>query len=153
MNILTPKDILNITSKIKYDNFTSEEKYIIKSPDDILQFKKGICYDVVELERELFTKIKYKFKTYFFFSKLPIEDNPTHTVLIYQENYKFYWFESSWDSYRGIHGPFTSYIDAINFVMDKLKIDWKTCHVIEYNKFNYSKMNVNQFARYILNHF
>lgn len=28
---------------------------------------------------------------------------PSHTFLIYQENNNYYWFEHSWNKYKGIH--------------------------------------------------
>ena len=150
-----PDDILKITSKIKYDNFTDEEKYIVKTPSEILLKLKGVCYDIVELERKLFNEINYKFKTYFAYADLPVTDNPTHTFLIFEENKKYYWFESSWASYRAIHGPFNSYNQGISYVSNQLKSssNWKNVFVKEYTEFNYKNMNLNQFGQYIIDNF
>ena len=52
--LYTPEDILKVTSLIKYDNHTDDDKYIIKTPKEIITSKSGICYDIVELERKLF---------------------------------------------------------------------------------------------------
>jgi len=150
-----PSNILNTTSKIKYDNFTDEEKYIVKTPVEILSKQKGVCYDIVELERKLFNDNNYKFKTYFAYSALPINDNPTHTFLIFEENKKYYWFESSWNRYRGIHGPFVSYDHALSFVITHLisSSNWKHVFIKEYSEFNYRNMNLNQFGQYIIDNF
>lgn len=76
--------------------------YHLQSPDELLRTKCGVCWDQVELERELFSKTDYKFYTYFIY----IKDNdmlPSHTFLVYEDNSKYYWFEHSWGVYKGIH--------------------------------------------------
>ena len=125
---------------------------LIKIPNQVLKSKLAICYDLVELERQLFVKYNYEVKTIFSYQNLPIEDNPTHTYLIFKENSKYYWFEISWQAFKSIQGPFNSYLDCIKFVNSKLKESWnsKTIYNLEYNKFNYNNMNVNQFGNYIL---
>jgi len=151
---ITPKDILKITSTIKYDNHTDDE-YKIKSIDQILKTREGICYDIVELERELFTKLHYEFKTFFAYQGLPIDEHPTHTFLVFKENNKYYWFESSWESYRAIHNPFNSYKEVCNYVVKQLKqsSNWKSVKIIEYTSFNYKNMNPNDFAEYIVTNY
>jgi len=153
--ISIPQQIYSITKTIEYDDFTSEEKYIVKSPEQVLKSKLAVCYDLVELERSLFNKYKYNIKTFFFYKRKPIEDNPTHTVLVYKENNKWYWFESSWYSYRGIHGPFNNLNLCLNFIIPKLKKDWtiNIIHSVEYDHFNYNNMNINQFGNYIISNF
>lgn len=148
-----PSEILKITSKIKYDDFTDEEKYIVKSPKEVLSKKQAVCYDLVELERELFKKYNYEVKTFFAYDKN--EDGETHTFLIFKENNKYYWFESSWQSYRAIHGPFNSYKDGLKYFSNQAKksLKWKHVYIIEYPSFNYNGMNLNEFGEYIVNHF
>ena len=76
--------------------------YHLQSPEELLKTKCGVCWDQVELERELFSKTNYKFYTYFIY----IEDDdmlPSHTFLVYEDNSKYYWFEHSWGVLRGIH--------------------------------------------------
>lgn len=141
----TPKDILKITSSIKYDSETPDEKYIIKTPDQLLKSKIGICYDIVELERYYFNKLRFEFKTFFTHGN---HDDPTHTFLIFKDDKSYYWFESSWESYRGIHGPFSNYQDASKYVLKLFNYN----KLIEYSKFDYAGMNINQFANYIITH-
>jgi hypothetical protein len=147
---MTPQKILLITSKIKYDNFTDEEDYLVKTPRQVLSTKLGICYDIVELERLLFNQSGYKTRTYFIYNE-PIESHPTHTFLIFEERGKLFWFESSWYQQRGIHGPFDSYKNVLLFVVKK--INYKKPKIRAYNKFNYSGMNINEFGNYIINNF
>jgi hypothetical protein len=150
---LNPDKILKITSKIQYENFTDESKYIVKTPEQVLRKKEAVCYDLVELQRKLFNQIGYEFKTFFAYENLPITDNPTHTFLVFKENNKYYWFESSWQSYKAIHGPFNSYQDTIKYFSKQIKKanKWKNVNIVEYNKFNYRNMNLNEFGQYILN--
>jgi hypothetical protein len=148
--IQTPNDILDLMKDIKYDNFTDETKYIIKSPEELLKTKSGICYDQVELERQYFSKLNYEFKTFFAYEKLPLDDNRTHTFLIYKENNKYYWFEHSWGPYKGIHGGFSSYEECLSYITKELKRSgWKTVNAFEYKKPQIKKANINEFSRYI----
>ncbi len=146
-NISDPDELLKLLSNFKYDNFTSVEKYIVKTPKELLKDKSGICYDFVELEREYFTKWNYQFKTFFVYNKFPITDNPTHTFLVFKENNKYYWFEASWQSYKAIHGPFNSYKDAAKYVKKQMK--WNKMYVIDYDKPNIKRTSIIKFATYI----
>ena len=125
---------------------------LLKPPEQVFKSKYAICYDLIELERQLFEKYNYEIKTFFSYQNLPIEENPTHTYLIFKEDSKYYWFEISWQSYKSIQGPFNSYLDCVKYVNNKLKESWKskTIYTLEYKKFNYSNMNINQFGNYIL---
>jgi hypothetical protein len=154
-SVTSPDDVLKITSGINYDNFTEETDYIVKSPSKVMSSKLGVCYDIVELERRLFNAINYEFKTFFTYEKLPIDDNRTHTFLIFKENKKYFWFESSWQSMRAIHGSFSSYSKAVNYVKKfLLKDNWKSVFKsIKYKKFNYKGMNLNEFGEYIVDNF
>jgi len=143
------KDIWDLMRPIKYENTT--KNYIIKTPTEVLKSKRAICYDQVELERQEFKKIKYKFKTFFFYDPDPNTYLPTHTVLIFKENNKYFWFENSWGKYRGVHGPYSSYNSACNFIASKLKLDQqlKTVKIIEYQEFNYRGLSIREFQKAI----
>ena len=91
-------------------------------------------------------------KPFFAYEKLPIVKSPTHTFLIFKENSKYFWFESSWQAYREIHGPFNNHILSVRYVENQLKrsLNWKTVITLEYPKFDYRNMNVYQFGEHIL---
>ena len=150
-----PNEILKFCSKIKYDNTTSEEDYIIKTPYETLTQKSAVCYDIVELESLLFEKANYEFKTYFAYEGLPITKYPTHTFLIFREDNNYYWIECSWQSYKGIHGKFKDYSSSISYVTQQLKKsnNWTKVNIKEYKRFNYKGMNINQFGNYIVHNF
>lgn len=81
-----------------YDSFPYH--YKLQSPKEVMKNKLGVCFDQVELERYYFKG--YDIKTYFI---IYYDDNnyPNHTFLTFQKNNKYYWFEHSWEVYRGIH--------------------------------------------------
>jgi len=76
--------------------------YILQSPDQILENKLGVCWDQVELERLFFENNALKYETYFM-AYYNNSDCPTHTFLIFELDNKWYWFENSFEKYRGIH--------------------------------------------------
>lgn len=83
-------------------NDSFKDKYILQSPKDILKSKVGVCWDQVELERYFFKNYVPNVKTFF----IVYDDNdrcPTHTFLTFEKNNKVYWFEHSWEIFRGIH--------------------------------------------------
>jgi len=135
-NINTPEDLLNFMSKyinygfisnegkryIESDKFWNRDWYkkcIIQSGSGILKTKLGTCWDQVELERKWFKEHNYEFKTIFFWFNLPPTKNrPTHTILAFKNNNKWFWFEHSFFSYRGIY-EYDSLKELINDVRTK----------------------------------
>lgn len=130
--INTPEELLQFMDNIKY-GFTDEEgknygswneeefednvftKWHVSSPERLIKVGYGHCFDQVELERDWFTKHGYKVHTYYMMFVLPYE-NPfsTHTFLIYEKENKYYYFEHSDYSNRGIHA-FDSLEEALAF--------------------------------------
>jgi hypothetical protein len=91
--------------------------YILQSPEQVIKNKIGVCWDQVELERYLFKKENINFNTYF----IVHYDNdkcPTHTFLIYEQNNKYYWFEHSWELFKGIH-EYNSELEALKDIKEK----------------------------------
>lgn len=113
-NYYSEKEIINIMEEIEYgwvdinknkyyeENESFFSSYFLQSPKEILKSKVGVCWDQVELERYLFRNHKLNIKTYFicYYGE---DKCPTHTFLVYEKDNKFYWFEHSWDKYKGIH--------------------------------------------------
>ena len=109
----------------KYSNMYSEEwndwykVYYLQNGEDVLKSNVGICWDQVELERLWFEKNNYSFKTFFIIFEVDRKnDLPSHTFLIYEKDNKYYWFEHSFDQYKGIT-EFNSEEEAVKFVMNK----------------------------------
>jgi len=108
-------------------NFNNDfnTEYFLQTPEQLLNSARGVCWDQTELEREWFLKKEYEPKVYFLmFAKEDVNSLPTHTFLVYKKDNKFYWFENSFGSQKGIH----EYND-----LDALINDVKSKH------FNYAK--------------
>ena len=113
-NYYNELEIMNLMKNIEYGwidknnnkhNFVDEtysNNYILQSPNAVIKNKIGVCWDQVELERYYFKGNDWNIKTYF----LVYYDGdkcPTHTFLTFEKNNKYYWFEHSWERFRGIH--------------------------------------------------
>ena len=81
---------------------TYSDNYILQSPNEVIKNKIGVCWDQVELERYYFKGNDWNIKTYFLVH-YDGDKCPTHTFLTFEKNNKYYWFEHSWERFRGIH--------------------------------------------------
>lgn len=115
-DIDTEEELLNFLNTFDYGIKTDKNVYLyddannhldewkIKEVSDLINDKVGICYDLVEIERDWFTKHGYNFKTILLIFILDYENPyPTHTLLAYEKNNKWYHFESADFYNRGIH--------------------------------------------------
>lgn len=113
-NLKIANDIMKQMEEIEYgwldkNNIINKEfgkyfsdNYILQAPKEVMKNKIGICWDQVELERYYFKNTSYEFKTYF----IVYYDNnncPSHTFLTFKNDNKYYWFEHSYEIFRGIH--------------------------------------------------
>ena len=85
---------------------TCDEKfrdlYYLQTPHSVMENGIGLCFDQVELERYLVSKMGINHRTYFMsYQKRAL--GPAHTFLLFKENDKYYWFENAWYKYKGIH--------------------------------------------------
>lgn len=120
----------NNNPHITVDNFSNN--YRLQSPDKLTKTKLGVCWDQVELERKYFSENNFNIKTYF----IVYYDNdkcPTHTFLTFNKNNKFYWFEHSYEKFRGIH--------EYNTVKDLL-LDVANKFIKDTTEYNYDKENL-----------
>lgn len=78
------------------------DNYILQSPNEVIKNKVGVCWDQVELERYYFKGNSWNTKTYFIVH-YDSDKCPTHTFLTFEKDNKYYWFEHSWERFRGIH--------------------------------------------------
>ncbi len=153
------EEIMNIMANIKYGYLDKSNQihldidsnfplnYILSTPKEVLLNKVGICWDQVELERTLFKghDVKTYFIVYYGNNKCP-----THTFLTLKENNKYYWFEHSWELYKGIH----EYDTLKNLLLDvkakfikselKNKYQEDNLKIIPYKK-PQSHLTVNEF--------
>jgi len=139
-----------IINSNKWDN-EFNDFYYLQEPEELLKTKCGVCWDQVELERKLFLNIKIKCNTYFIFAKVG-EELPSHTFLIYAMNDKFYWFEHSWNKYKGIH-EYNNLNDLLKDVISKFKKENNLIKNANLFLYEYQKpkkhIKCNEFYKYI----
>lgn len=81
-----------------------EKECFVQSGKEVLVSNTGTCWDQVEFERMWFEQKGFNIKTFFIWFEVGRQNNlPTHTFLLYEKNNKWYWFENSFEMYRGIH--------------------------------------------------
>lgn len=138
----------------KWENEFSK-KYYLQSPKQILQTKVGVCWDQVELERYYFEQENLDCKSYFIVEYDGLE-YPTHTFMLVSLNNKYYYFEHSWEPYRGIK-EFSSIDEALNTIKSqfehmlvKRNISVGEIEIYEYNKPQYN-ITSNEFFKHCEN--
>ena len=120
-----------------FDTFSTD--YVLQSPQELIKSKLGVCWDQVELERYYFQESFEDVKTYF----IVHYDNaksPTHTFLVFKKDNYYYWFEHSWEMFRGIY-KFHSLRELLSNVREKFikttlydKYIKENLVIYEYNK-------------------
>lgn len=131
----------------EFNNF-----YYLQTPNELLKSKCGVCWDQVELERQLFQDNNIQCETYFIYT-IDNNDLPSHTFLTYKHNHKYYWFEHSWGIHQGIH----EYENKLSLLLD-VKTKFKQEHnylspnsfiyIYEYQKPKYH-ITCEEFYQYI----
>lgn len=120
--------------------------FYLQSPKQIMESKIGTCFEQVELEREIVSKLGADLRTYFIHysdDKMDI----SHAFLIYKDTKKYYWVENAWLKYRGLHIYDTKedlFDDVLNKFVDTIPDgDFKKVKMYLYEKprfgINYSK--------------
>lgn len=98
-------------------NNNFKDRYYLQTPKSLLDSKVGLCFDQVELERELVTKLDVDCRTYFIIYPDDKMDY-AHSFLIYKDARKYYWIENAWLRYRGLH-MYDSKDDLFDDVLSK----------------------------------
>lgn len=78
------------------------DKFYFQSPKQLMISKIGTCFEQVELERDLISKLNVDLRTYFM-SYSNDDYDMSHAFLIYKDGKKYYWLENAWLKYRGLH--------------------------------------------------
>lgn len=105
--------------------------YYLLSPKELLEKKCGVCWDQVELERKLFEDNGIKVKTYFICT-YDNDNLPSHTILTYEKDNAYCWFEHSWNTYKGIH-KYNSEIELLKDVKEK----FLNSHIVSDNAYTF----------------
>ena len=97
------------------DNFRDD--YVLQSPADLIESGVGLCFDQVELERYLLSRLDINFRTYFLLYQIS-DLGPAHAFLVFKDHDKYYWIENAWLKYKGVH-KYDSKEDALADVVSK----------------------------------
>jgi len=93
---------------------------VVQSPEQLIESKKGHCWEQTELARKLFNESNIPNETYFIDVVInDLEETQTHTFLVFQQDSEFYWFEHSWRKYPGIH-KYNSLKELLSDVVRKM---------------------------------
>ena len=106
--------------------------YYLQTPEELFKSECGVCWDQVEAERYLFFKKNIPVKTYFVYISNE-KTNPSHTFLTYELNGTYFWFEHSWEKYKGIH-KYSDEKSLLESVLEKFLFgyDNPNVHLYEY---------------------
>lgn len=106
----------------KYFGKENPELYTIISPEDLITNRIGRCNDYMVLEHYIFNVMGLDNKMIAIVPKEHLRKQSVsgHGITLYKNNSKYYWFEYDITSIRGIHGPFSSYIDTIEYAKEKI---------------------------------
>lgn len=102
-----------------WDN-TFPQYYRLQSPLRLIETKYGVCWDQVELERYYLENMGISCSSYFIV-EYDGKEYPTHTFVVIEDDDKCYWFEHSWEPYRGIH-EYSNLNDLLLDVKNKFSI-------------------------------
>ena len=130
-----------------------KEEYYLQSPEEVLSNKFGIVFDQVELERELITNIGLDSRTYFMIYN-SLENEMSHSFLVFKNGNKYYWLENAWIKYRGVH-EYDKKEDLLKDVIKKFVAtikdgDESKIRLYQFNKPNYG-ISYNKYVRNCMN--
>lgn len=164
----TPYDLNKYLNTFDYGLLTSDMKPIInpnpkyydimyktETPIIFEKYKTGICYDYTAYEAYYFKQYfsKYKFDTYYIEIGDRSSECLTHTFLVYKDDSKFYYFESSYHNYQGIH-EFNSLSELFDFILFNLFNDLNNqsnkYQIYKYNTFDMYNLTMSEFMNKVI---
>jgi hypothetical protein len=119
--------ITDMSSGIDFYN-----NYKLQTPNELFKSRLGVCWDQAEFQRYIFNNMRLENKVIYIVRNDP-PDYPTHTFSIYKKGNSYWWFENSFEKYRGIHGSYKNLdeiIKKVNKSMDEFynnKVDYHWC--------------------------
>ncbi len=96
----------------KHTDFNNFDKdYRLLLPKEVYKYKIGVCWDQTIFVDYMFDKLFLYLEHKMIF--IQHHKSNTHTFVIYKDHGKWWHFEHSWKTYRGIIGPFNTYMDIV----------------------------------------
>jgi len=103
----------------QYNDEKFHQDYRFVSPQEMLRIKAGICWNCVELARQMFTAAGMEVHIVY----IELLDDFTHTYTVFVHEGKYYWFEYTFAQYRGVHGPYKSLEQTVQVVAWCMNLD------------------------------
>ena len=128
---------LTKSGKYKFDDSEGISDYILQTPEQVSNSKLGVCWDVVEFEREFFEKNNIMYKTYCIIKGNNNDIN--HSFLVSKFNGKYYWIEGSMSNSFGINGPYNNLYSLFEEVSTNMSIDYPNERNLQSNVYEYNK--------------
>lgn len=114
------------------------KNFCFQTCEEIEKSRIGICWETVELNREYLEKNNISCKAYFFV--IPFNNFYCHSVLVFNDKNKYYWFENSFKNMIGIHEYnslqelFNNVINNFGNIVNQKKINIRSLKIYEYSK-------------------
>ena len=116
LDLKTPEELLDYMSDFEYQEFET-----LQNPLWTDVAKEGSCHDQAYFELDILHCMHVHANAAFL---MAVDDaghgGETHTFVYYNDDSLFFWFENSWDDYKGIH-PYISEQDLFKDVIWKFK--------------------------------
>ena len=113
------------------------KNFKFQSPKELSKSRIGMCWETVELSKYLLKKNGIPCKTFFFV--IPWDNFYCHSVLVFEANNKFYWFENSlkqllgiWE-FNSLQELFNSVLDNYKYISNRENVNLKLIKIFEYN--------------------
>lgn len=125
-----------------------KERYVLETPEELIRSGYGLCFDQVELMRDLLINIGFSPKTY----AIIHNNKEIHTFIVYKKEDYVYWFENYWAHHKGIHkyeDINELFLDIKNkFIANMKKNEKEKIQIYEYPSPT-SKMNLIELTNFI----
>lgn len=116
------------------------KNFSFQSCEELEKSRVGICWETVELDRKYLEEENIPCKSYFFM--VPSRNFYCHSVLVFEDNNKFYWIENSFKklvgirSYNSLQELFNDVIDNFHLISNNNTLDIRNMKIYEYTKPN-----------------
>jgi hypothetical protein len=155
-------DQQNNVYRIKYEDriniptygFDFFRKFKLLTPQEVYDYKLGVCWDQAEFIRYFFQYMfNFPFGVLFYIDNTP-PNYLTHSIIIYKEKNGIYWFENvlqnDTGSYKGIHkinNIYDIFKKDIKKNFNNIKYGWITKPPFHINGIKYLKFCINHFNK------
>lgn len=117
LNVTTPEKLLLwMCQNLAYHGISKEYLY---SPEEVISKKLAHCWESCSLEYVILDELNLNPSIVYLENS---DSSVTHTLVIYTNNKKYYWFEWAWFKYQGIHS-YNSEKALIEDIIKKFKKD------------------------------